>query len=517
MNEFRLVLVILAIALGACARYEDAPQRHDAAGAATNPAHDHGDTLSVTHYTPATELFVEFPPLVKGDEAAFAAHLTRLSDFKPVAEGRLVVSLSGGGQPEERAEAPVSATAGIYQPVLKPQYPGRRRLVFHLQAPGLSAMHDLGEVDVYPDKESARSAPDRGEETIRFTKEQQWRIEFAARPAGVRTLRESVPVTATIRPRAAGEAHVVAPVAGILHAPPSGVVQLGARVRAGQLLGYLAPRLGGETDIAMLDLAVQRARVDLTAARRERERLEGLLAAEAIPERRVREARNREQIAVAELAAAERRAATYRGGGGGIVLKSPISGDVLSVNAAPGAAVADGQQLFHIADLATLWLDANIPEGELARVATPAGAFFRLPGQEQAIVLEAGKNARLIAFGGLIDKETRTVPAIFEFANPDGRLKAGMSVRAALYTGRNVEAVAVPVEALVDDAGQPVVFVQTEGESFQRRAVKLGPRDGDWVAVASGVAAEERVVSRGAYQLRLAAAAPAALGHGHAH
>ena len=44
-----------------------------------------------------------------------------------------------------------------------------------------------------------------------------------------------------------------------------------------------------------------------------------------------------------------------------------------------------------------------------------------------------------------------------------------------------------------------------------------GPRDGDWVAIKSGVAAGERVVTQGAYQVRLAATQPAAMGHGHAH
>ena len=60
---------------------------------------DHGDdtAIAVTHFTDSTELFVEFPAFVVGQESAFAAHLTRLRDFKPVESGKVVVTLSGGG------------------------------------------------------------------------------------------------------------------------------------------------------------------------------------------------------------------------------------------------------------------------------------------------------------------------------------------------------------------------------------------------------------------------------------
>jgi multidrug efflux pump subunit AcrA (membrane-fusion protein) len=61
------------------------------------------------------------------------------------------------------------------------------------------------------------------------------------------------------------------------------------------------------------------------------------------------------------------------------------------------------------------------------------------------------------------------------------------------------------------------VYVLREGESFERRVITTGSRDGEWVAVLSGLKAGERIVTLGAYQVRLAATAPAAIGHGHAH
>ena len=514
------ITLTLALTLAGCSRHDDADHPHDTAASEKSAAEEpHGGDLSITHYTDATELFVEFPRLVKGEEAAFAAHLTKLADFSALGEGTVVVALTGGGSPDEKKSARVSENPGIFRPVITPRYSGTRRLVFYVHAPGIEAVHDAGEVEVYENKKAAKAAagPPGADAGIKYTKEQQWKNVFAAEPVRELALRESVSVNAVLRPRPAGEAHVSAPGAGLLRAGPRGFPQVGMEVQAGQVIAFLLPRMGGETDAAALDLAIARARIETEVARRDRERLEALYAVEAVAEKRVRDARQREDLARAELTAAQRRAGTYAGSSGGIPLKTPIAGTVVAVTASPGAAVTDGQAIAHIADLGRIVLEAKVPESDAARVSTPTGAFFRLDGDERFVVLEVGKNARLIAFGGLVDRETRTVPVILEFDNPGQRFRAGTNVQANLYTGRVAKAPSVPASSLVDDAGQSVAFVQLGGESFERRVVQPGLRDGDRVAITRGLKAGERVVTKGAYDVRLSAAAPAAVGHGHAH
>ena len=96
-------------------------------------------------------------------------------------------------------------------------------------------------------------------------------------------------------------------------------------------------------------------------------------------------------------------------------------------------------------------------------------------------------------------------------------LFVGMFAQVHIWTGESVESTAIPVQALVDEAGQDVAYVMLGGESFERRVLQLGIREGDYVQVKSGIEPGERIVTRGAYLVRLAAAAPAAAGHGHAH
>ncbi|PTQ89635.1 efflux RND transporter periplasmic adaptor subunit [Agitococcus lubricus] len=526
LNRLLLISTLAsALSLTACSKkehsHEDGEHEHPSHEEGHQEhGHGHGGGISVTHYTTEAELFVEYPPLILNTESAFAAHLTWLKDFSAVNQGQLLVSLTGGGHPEERVVATVSQTAGIFRPVMKPQYIGKRRLQLILTDGTQQSVHDLGEVEVYPDAKTATEHQAVAEEEsglIAFTKEQQWKIDFATAPAVTRAMRDSVSAIGVIKPRAAGQAIVTAISTGIIKSATNDFPHLGQKVLAGQTLAYLSPRLGGDADLAALSLAIEQASITLDQASYERKRLESLLTLEAVAEKRVIEARQQERLAQANLTAARKRLATYQGGEGGIALKTPISGTVVAVNTTAGASVEAGQSLLQIADLDKVWLEAKIPESELSRIQTLTGGFFSLNSLSQAIALEIGKNARLVAYGGLVDANTRTVPAILEFSNPQQQLRLGMTVNTQLYTGVAQNLVAVPASALSDENGQSVLFVLKEGESFERRVVKASIRDGDWVGISQGLIAGERVVTRGAYQVRLAATAPAAMGHGHAH
>jgi multidrug efflux pump subunit AcrA (membrane-fusion protein) len=86
-----------------------------------------------------------------------------------------------------------------------------------------------------------------------------------------------------------------------------------------------------------------------------------------------------------------------------------------------------------------------------------------------------------------------------------------------IYTTRREKVPVVPRAAVLTEAGRPYVFVQSGGESFARRFVEIGARDGDRVGIRTGVRAGERVVTRGAYDVQLASAASGLPAEGHVH
>jgi multidrug efflux pump subunit AcrA (membrane-fusion protein) len=75
----------------------------------------------------------------------------------------------------------------------------------------------------------------------------------------------------------------------------------------------------------------------------------------------------------------------------------------------------------------------------------------------------------------------------------------------------------IPVSALLEEQGVFFAYVQTEGESFQKRELKLGASDGEWVHILSGITEGERVVTTGAYQIKLSTASGTMPAHGHEH
>ncbi len=471
----------------------------------------------LTHFTDRTELFVEFPQLVVGEKSAFAAHLTTLADFKAMTDGKVTVQLGGGGQPDETFTVDAPSAPGIFRPEATPKYAGERELSIKVITPVFSVVHLLGPVTVHPNRQAAEADPvGHEDEGTSFTKEQQWKVDFATAEVVTRPIRTVIQATGTLRARPDGEAQLTAPAAGQVQ-PAGTFPRLGQTVKKGQLLAYLVPRLGGETDLATLRAAANKAQVEHQLASQTLARLEGLYRAEAVAENRVLTARAAEASARAELTAAQQRLGQYGGAGGGVPVRAPVAGTIVDVRVSPGAYTQDGALLFHIANRSKLWLELRVPESEVARLDSPGGASFRVAGGERSFEIIPGKNGRLIAVGGVVDAVTRTLPVIFEFSPSDAPPPIGMAVQAQVYAGSARAAVAIPASSVLDEGGMAVVFVQAGGESFERRTVRLGAREGDWVEVLDGLTPGQRVVSRGAYLVKLASTGTAQIGHGHAH
>ncbi|MDH4283692.1 MAG: efflux RND transporter periplasmic adaptor subunit [Gallionellaceae bacterium] len=526
MNTLNSRKTLLAVAIATlfliagCSDKKPTASKHDHGAGPVASASDHHDEAGekLTDFSAKTELFVEFPALVVGQSATFAAHLTQLDDFKPLDKGQVTIVLSGGNDPEERFTAEVSAVPGIFKPVATPKVAGERELAVVVDSPLGPLTHELGPVKVYPDAKAAASshgAHEHGDEGIAFSKEQQWKIDFATVEVIKGKVRPSVVATASIKAQPDGEAHLAAPAAGIVRTAGS-FPHVGQFVKNGQLLATLTPRLGGETDQASLDAGASKARITLEQARRERERMEALFKDEAIPEKRLLEARANEKLAQTDLDAAQARAAQLSGGAG-IAIRSPINGTIADVSVASGAYVAEGIPLFHVANTGLLWLDARVPESDISRLGTPTAVDFSVAGFDHTFKID-GKNGRLIAVGGVVDSATRTVPVIFEFNNsakPANALRLGMIAKAQIYAGATKDALLVPASAIQDESGTQVVYVQTGGESFERKIVQTGARDGDQIAIVSGLEPGQRVVSKGAYLIRLSTSKTGPSGHTH--
>lgn len=473
------------------------------------------EPVVVTHFTPATELFVEFPALAVGDMSMFAAHLTDLASFKPVTEGQVIVRLVGPGG-EERFSAGPSTSPGIFKPEATPKQAGRRRLLVELKRGGRSDIHDLGDVTVYASRADAdRLQKPAAEVTgeIAFYKEQQWKVDFGTAPVATRSFRDSVAARILVHPVPNGEAAVSAPAAGRVEAVGE-FPFVGMNVRRGQPLMRLRP-IGAEAgEAGRLSADRARAAAELAAARADLARVESLLAQGAVSRRRVDEARARVNAAQGASTAASAGLAAM-GGISGSVLSAPISGQIVEVSVQQGQAATSGQAVVRIIDPNRMELEAHVAEADAARLLAVSGLTIQPAGAEPIELLPP--KVRLEAVGAALNPQTRTVPVVFVAEGPVPRLPIGLSTTGRVLLGQPRPALAVPRSAVVDDAGISVVYVLSNGEAFLRRVIRPGVTEGGWVEVLDGLKPGDRVVSRGAYLVRLAEAGPAATGAGHVH
>lgn len=489
--------------------------------AAPQAAPEEPEALSVTQWTDKTELFAEYPPLAVGSTSRFAIHLTRLDTFKALTEGHVEVRLQGGGgQPEAfRVDAP--SRPGIFGVDVKPAHTGKRELVIVLKASGLSDEHRVGEVDVHPSVEAARaSAPAAGEGApgISFLKEQQWSLDFGTALVKEQAVRESIRVPARLEARPGGAADVVAPIDGRLTRVVD--VALGAQVSRGQELArlLLPPSVPG--DLPQLQRARADAQTALALATRDRERAERLTKAGAAPEKRLDEARSAEEQAKTRLAAADASLAQYnaaRTGGasdaeGLFVIRAPVSGVIAQRDATTGSNVSAGTVLFRVVDASQVHVVGQVPEAETARARVARAAEIEIAGQPDRV-----PTGRLVSVGKVLEPQSRTLPITFAFDNRTLGFPVGQAAFLHLLLDATAPRPVVPAAAIVDDAGRPIVFVQREGETFERRAVTLGPRSGDLVQITEGVKPGDRVVTKGAYLVRLASLSTSVPAHGHVH
>jgi RND family efflux transporter MFP subunit len=512
----KVVLAFVVLLAGCNPQQEPQAQAQPAALESTAP-----EPIAVTRWSDRTELFMEYPPLVAGGKGRAAVHLTDVHTFKAVTAGKVTIDLEQDEQVVQSFETNGPSSPGIFGVDLEPRQPGSYSLVVSLRSPSGTDTHDLGTVTVYSNPEEALAAPGVAEvEAIAFLKEQQWTLDFATEPAAERAIRESLRVAGEVRPRSGGEAEVSAPITGRI-ADSSPIPVLGASVTEGQTLALLNPPTPAPADLPALEFAITEANVELEHTRRDRQRVERLLEVGAIPARRGEEARDAEDVAEARLKAAQERLAQYkstRETGGALLnqslftLRSPLSGIIADANVIPGSNATQGDRLFRVVSVDSVYIVANVPEAEAYRIPQLSGAEIEMPGVERAIPMR-----RLVTVSRFVDPNSRTLSVTYEAENSDRRLAIGQALSVRLFLSQGASAVAVPEEAVIDDGGRPVVFVQVAGESFARRPVRLGARAAGYVQVFEGVSPGERVVTRGAYLIRLAALSPQVPAHGHVH
>ncbi|WP_448477951.1 efflux RND transporter periplasmic adaptor subunit [Pseudoxanthomonas mexicana] len=276
---------------------------------------------------------------------------------------------------------------------------------------------------------------------------------------------------------ALGESQVVAKTSGVALAV---LVEEGQVVRAGQALVRLDP---------------DRPRLQVAQAAAQMHKLENnYRRAQQLVEQRMISANDVDQIKYdLENARAVYRAASLELSY--TTITAPISGVVASRSIKSGNFVQINSPIIRIVDASRLEATLNVPEREIAKLK---------PGQAVGLAVDAlpGKQftGTVARVAPVVDNGTGTFRVVASFPG-DGELQPGMFSRLNINYDQRADALVVPRTALLEDGGEPAVYVVRDGKA-QRTVLKLGYNDAGWVEVREGLKPGEQVVIAGKAALR---------------
>ena len=179
---------------------------------------------------------------------------------------------------------------------------------------------------------------------------------------------------------------------------------------------------------------------------------------------------------------------------------APMSGEVVERLVAPGQVIQAGQtQAFTISDMSSVWVLANVYQGDLAYVKTGDDVVVQTDAYPQSF------HGKISYVSAGLDPTTRTLQARIVVDNPGEKLKRDMYCTVTVTAGVIQNAIGVPDAAVLrDDENQPFVYVTTGSNQFGRRAVEIGESQSGQTQILKGLSVGEKVVGDGSLFLQFA-------------
>ncbi len=347
-------------------------------------------------------------------------------------------------------------------------------------------------------------------------------VPFETAKAALRSVITTIQATGTVGPNETRVAHIRPLANGRIERV---LVNIGDHVQAGQALveydNIALGELAGQYVAGVA--ALEKAKADSQVAERALERARNLVSAGALAQaeldRRAAEYNNsraaistqQAEIAIADeklhrfglsdadIKKLEAADSGYHREASHSVVRAPFAGVVIRYNVSPGEVVDSTSDLMTIADLSTVWIQADVYEKDIARVR--AGQQARVAVDSYPGEVFTGTVSYISDF---LDPKTRTSRVRCEAANRDGRLKLDMFASIQLPTPETRTAVMVPAEAIQRFDNEAAVFVPVSEGAYRRTKVRLGTESDGWVEILAGLKEGETVVTRGSFYLKSA-------------
>ncbi|MEX1192148.1 MAG: efflux RND transporter periplasmic adaptor subunit [Brumimicrobium sp.] len=426
-----------------------------------------------------------------------------LEEHQPVTKGSVTVSLIKENK-GIRHTAKRPASPGIFTPALQPTEAGKYNLVFEVNTPEIKERIDAGIVQVFENVKAAEHSLAAGNQTepeISFLKEQAWKIDFQTVPAKRDTVYGVLELSGRWMSSPGTQRTLNAGSSGnVLYETPDMVE--GIAVSKGQIL----MRISGENmNVGSIDSEIRKAKAEFEQAKSDYNRKKELYELEVVPASEFEVVESRYEVAQANY---QQLLKNY--GANGLVIRAPFKGYIKHISVENGDFASAGQPLIIVGSELNNMIKATAPPEKRDLISKTKKIWLIENGKTLS---EKGK---VISIGRTVTEENPLLPVFIEVSAPIDVVEGSLSEVHLAYTGGEMGMI-IPKTALLENFGVYKVIVQTGGEAFEMRPVKIGVFNGDYVNVIKGLKAGEMVVSKGVYQVKMASTAGSSPAHGHAH
>lgn len=361
--------------------------------------------------------------------------------------------------------------------------------------------HNHEEGDGHNHKEEKNSGEEHSDEIV-FTRQQADAIGLEVYNVEPGIFSQVIKTSGQIQSAQGDEATIVATTNGIVSFPARSIIE-GAPVGTGTTIVTISARNLYEGD------PVAKAKITYETALKEFKRAEGLVKDKIISEKEFEQSRLKYENA---RTAYEAQATNVTASG--VKVTTPISGYIKNRLVNQGEFVSVGQPIATVSKNRRLQLRADVSENYFNELGKIRNANFVVSYNNKAYRL-ADLNGRLLSFGKAADETSFYIPVTFEFDNI-GDFIPGSYVEVYLLATPQNNVISIPVSALTEEQGIYFVYLQIGEEEFLKREIAIGESDGKNVRVLSGLSTGDKVVIKGAYQVKLASNS-SVLPEGHSH
>ena len=498
------IITILILSVGiACQSNTEAPHNHGPNGHTHGPSRPRTDN---TIWTEKSELFVEYPVLVVGKPSRFAAHFTMMEGHQPIETGSVTATLSNSTD-EQRVTAAKPSSSGIFKPTIQPKKAGIYTLIFDVNTPTFKDQIRIPNVQVFQTIKEARKAFKSGgeDEGIIFLKEQAWKMEFQTAQAKQQPISDVIKTYGTWQTLPSDKKRLVATTKGLINFNGNNLTK-GSPIKKGQVLMTIHSK-GLTTD--NLNTRIQNAKVSYETLTQEYERKKTLFSKQIISKSAFEQIEKDYLIAKTNY---ETLKTGYSQKGKQVV--APFDGTIQHISSNNGNYVNEGDELVTITKSQSSLLEAYVSPSFVTSLNDIQDIWYQ-PQPNQWSSLK-NSNGQLQSISQSVDS-SQPLLTIYAKINEQINQPKGSFSEVQIALGDNTKGIVIPKEALLEDYGQYSVIVQTSGESFEHRPISVGRTNGNFIEILNGLQVNEVVVTKGAYQVKMASMSGQAPAHGHAH